>query len=66
LRELKGFQKVELKAGERREVSFTIGEKDLSFLRADMTWGAEPGEFELYIGPNSRDTRRARFELLAR
>ena len=66
VRELKGFQKIELRAGESREISFTIGENELKFLRADMTVGTEPGEFQVFIGPNSRDTHAAKFELLER
>jgi beta-glucosidase len=64
VRELKGFQKLELKAGESRTVAFPIGENELSFLRADMTVGTEPGKFQVFIGPNSRDTSTAAFELL--
>jgi beta-glucosidase len=59
--ELKGFQKVELKAGENRRVSFTVGEKELAFLRRDMTWGTEPGQYQLFIGPNSRDLHSTSF-----
>ena len=66
VRELKGFQKIELKAGESRAVTFYIGEPELKFLRADMTVGTEPGEFQVFIGSNSRDTHAAKFELLAR
>jgi beta-glucosidase len=66
VRELKGFQRVELKAGEHRQISFVIGEKELSFLRADMTWGTEPGKFDVFVGPNSRDLQSARFELAGR
>jgi beta-glucosidase len=62
--ELKGFEKITLAAGESREVSFTIGEKELLFLRADMTWGTEPGDFQVSIGPDSRDLRPVRFTLL--
>jgi beta-glucosidase len=62
--ELKGFQRVELKAGGHREISFVIGEKELAFLRADMTWGTEPGKFDVFVGPNSRDLQSARFELV--
>jgi beta-glucosidase len=62
--ELKGFQRVALKAGEHREVSFEIGEKELTFLRADMTWGTEPGKFDVFVGPNSRELQSARFELV--
>ena len=64
--ELKGFQKVALKAGESRDVSFTITEKDLAFLRADMSWGVEPGEYRIFIGPNSRDLHSAKFQLSTR
>jgi len=64
--ELKGFQKIELKAGESREVSFGISQKELSFLRADMSWGVEPGQFMALIGPNSRDLHSAKFELTPR
>ena len=64
VRELKGFQKIELKAGESREVSFLIRENELSFLRADMTVGTEPGQYEVFIGSDSRDTHAAKFDLL--
>jgi len=64
--ELKGFQQVELRAGEHRQITFEIGEKELSFLRADMTWGTEPGNFDVLVGPNSRDLQSARFELAGR
>ena len=64
LLELKGFQKITLAAGESREVIFTLGEAELSFLRADMTVGTEPGEFQVFLGTNCRDTQSAKFELL--
>ncbi|MEY4385093.1 MAG: beta-glucosidase BglX, partial [Verrucomicrobiota bacterium] len=66
LRELKAFQKIELGPGESRVISFTITEEELTFLRGDMTWGTEPGDFKVFIGPNSRDTRTAGFKLLSR
>ncbi|HTB84255.1 MAG TPA: glycoside hydrolase family 3 N-terminal domain-containing protein [Candidatus Sulfotelmatobacter sp.] len=62
--ELKGFQRVYLKAGESRRVAFTLGGKDLTFLRRDMTWGTEPGKFEVFVGPNSRDLQSAQFDLV--
>ncbi len=64
--ELKGFQRMPLKAGEHREVSFEIGEKELTFLRADMTWGTEPGKFDVFVGANSRELQSAGFELVGR
>jgi beta-glucosidase len=64
VKELKGFQRVELKAGESKRVTFTIGEKELTILRQDMTWGTEPGVFDVYVGSNSRDVQAAKFELV--
>jgi len=63
VKELKGFQKVMIRAGESREIAFTLTAKDLSFYRADMTYGAEPGKFYLFVGGNSRDVKQAEFEL---
>ena len=66
VRELKGFQRVELQPGEHRRVAFEIGEAQLAFLRRDFTWGTEPGQFQVMVGPNSRDLQSAAFELLPR
>lgn len=63
VKELKGFQKIMLKPGESRVVEFTLTEKDLSFYRADLTFGAEPGKFHVFVGGNSRDVLQAEFEL---
>lgn len=63
VKELKGFQKVMLKPGESRTVTFTLTEKDLSFYRADLTFGAEPGQFHVFVGGNSRDVLMTSFEL---
>jgi beta-glucosidase len=53
VRELKGFQKVELQPGESRRVTFTLTEEMLSFTRADGTKGVEPGRFQVWIAPDS-------------
>jgi len=63
VKELKGFQKISLKAGETRTVSFTIGTKDLSFYNSDLKFVAEPGEFHVFAGGNSRDVKQAAFTL---
>lgn len=63
VRELKAFEKVELQPGEKRDVTFTVGEQELSFLRRDLTWGTESGEFRVFVGPNSRDVLSAKFEV---
>lgn len=53
VKELKGFRKVYLSPGEKQVVTFTITEKMLHFLRADGTWGSEPGTFHVWIGNSS-------------
>jgi beta-glucosidase len=57
LKELKGFQKVHLKPGEHRRISFTIDRETLSFFNSQLIWGAEPGEFKLMVGSASDDIR---------
>ena len=64
VKELKGFQKIDLKAGESKTVSFTIGVNDLKFYNSDLKFVAEPGDFKLFIGGNSRDVKEASFKLL--
>jgi beta-glucosidase len=64
VKELKGFRKILLKAGESAKVNFIVTEEDLRFYRADMSWGSEPGKFEIYIGTNSQDVKKQSFELV--
>jgi Beta-glucosidase-related glycosidases len=64
VKELKGFQKVALKAGETKTVRFTITVNDLKFYNSELKWVAEPGDFKVFIGGNSRDVREADFKLL--
>jgi beta-glucosidase len=59
VKELKGFQKIDLKAGESRQVSFTITPEDLKFYDNDLKYDWEPGEFTIMIGGNSRDVLSA-------
>jgi beta-glucosidase len=63
LKELKGFQRVTLGAGEFKDVVFTLNAEDLSFYRKDMTFGPEPGRFKVFVGTNSHDVKEADFEL---
>ena len=63
VRELKGFEKVVLEPGQSKDVAFTLTAEDLAFYTADGTWEAEAGQFTIFVGPNSRDTREARFTL---
>ncbi|WP_339895034.1 glycoside hydrolase family 3 N-terminal domain-containing protein [uncultured Algibacter sp.] len=53
VKELKGFQKIFLKKGESKVVTFTISVEDLKFYNSEMTYGVESGEFEIAIAPNS-------------
>jgi len=63
VKELKGFEKIMLKKGESKDVVFKLTANDLSFYKKDMTFGAEPGKFQVMIGGNSRDVKMAEFEL---
>ena len=64
VRELKAFEKVLLKPGESREITFTLDARDLSFYNDNLELVAEPGTFHLYIGGNSQATQKASFTLL--
>jgi beta-glucosidase len=56
VRELKGFQKVMITAGETKELTFTLTKDDLAFYHPDLKRYYEPGEFTLFIGKNSDET----------
>ncbi|SEM29157.1 beta-glucosidase [bacterium A37T11] len=61
VKELKGFQKISLAPGESKKVTFRISEADLKFYNAQLTYAAEPGDFKVFIGGNSRDVKEAGF-----
>ncbi|MCP3895749.1 MAG: beta-glucosidase BglX [Bacteroides sp.] len=63
VKELKGFEKVFLKAGESRKVSFKITPELLKFYNYDLQFVCEPGEFDLMIGGNSQEVKTTRFVL---
>lgn len=54
LKERKGFKKVELRVGEQKEVTLKININMLKFYRVDLDYIAEPGEFQVVIGGNSK------------
>ena len=64
MRELKGFEKIRLEPGESRTVSFEIERDALSFWNMDMEYVCEPGEFEVFIGPDSTTENKASFVLM--
>lgn len=63
VKELKGFEKVMIKAGESKKITFKITPDMLAFHRLDMTYGTEPGDYKLFIGGNSRDVKEVWFKL---
>lgn len=63
VKELKSFQKISLKKGESKMVTFTVTAEMLKFYNADLKFVNEPGDFNLFIGGNSRDVAQATFNL---
>jgi beta-glucosidase len=63
VKELKGFQKISLKPGESKTVSFTIRLNDLKFYNNELKWVAEPGAFTVFIGTDSENLKEASFTL---
>ncbi|PKP49713.1 MAG: beta-glucosidase BglX [Bacteroidetes bacterium HGW-Bacteroidetes-11] len=63
VKELKGFQKILIKKGESKEVTFSIDIEDLKFYNYDLKFVAEPGDFKVFVGGNSRDVKEANFVL---
>jgi beta-glucosidase len=66
VKELKGFQRITLRPGEKRRVEFTLAPDQLSFWNRDMRFVVEPGEFRVMVGSNSRDVIEAKFEVVER
>lgn len=63
VKELKGFKRIHLKAGESQVVTFTITPDLLKFYDYNLDYVLEPGDFDIMIGPNSRDVKRGRVNL---
>lgn len=63
VKELKGFEKLSLNPGESKVVNFTLDENDLAFYGADNQLKAEPGDFKLWVGPNSVEGLESSFTL---
>ena len=63
VKELKDFARISLRAGETRNVTFTITADKLKFYNSELQYVCEPGEFQIMVGPNSRDTQIAGFTL---
>lgn len=63
VKELKGFEKIQLQPGETKEVTFQINEELLKFYNYNLQYVAEPGRFLVMVGPNSRDVAVRGFEI---
>lgn len=63
IKELKGYERIFLKSGEERTVTFDITDDKLAFWTDNNVFESESGSFELFVGTNSRDTLKADFEL---
>ena len=60
VKELKGFQRIHLKSGEAKTVTFDITRKQLEFYNSELKQVVEPGEFTIMVGSNSRDVKTAK------
>lgn len=63
VKELKGFQRIHLKAGESRQVTFELTRDMLSYYDGEGRLIFEPGDFNIMIGPNSRDVTTLKLTL---
>jgi beta-glucosidase len=63
VRELKNFQKIKLKKGEKQTVTFEITVEDLKFYNSDLQFVAEAGQFDVFVGGNSAADKKVSFEL---
>jgi beta-glucosidase len=64
VKELRGFKRIRLNPGEKRTVEFTLDRKALEFLGRDLKPVIEPGEFEIFVGPNSAHGLQTVFEVI--
>jgi beta-glucosidase len=63
VKELKGFQKISLNPGEKKQVTFELTPKDLEFYGATGKWRTEPGEYKVWVGTNSAEGLESGFTL---
>lgn len=64
VKELKGFELVELKPGEAKKVSFVVNKQTIEFFTANLKWESEAGEFKVFVGGSSASTLEKDFEYL--
>lgn len=61
VKELKGFKRVDLKAGESKVVEFTLKASDLAFYGRNLAKAVEPGDFDIWVGGDSQASLKATF-----
>ena len=66
VKELKGFERVTLRPGEKRTVQFALGPEKLGFINRQMRFAVEPGKVEVFVGSSSEDVLGAKFELVGK
>lgn len=64
VKELKGYQKIELAAGAEKTVSFTVTEEQLRYVHQDCSFSSDSGVFEVMVGPSSAEVQSARIKLI--
>ncbi|HZU24702.1 MAG TPA: glycoside hydrolase family 3 N-terminal domain-containing protein [Bryobacteraceae bacterium] len=64
--ELRGFERVHVKPGEKKTVAFRLGPRELEMLNRDMHWVVEPGTFDVMVGPSSDKTSRVSLQVVAK
>jgi beta-glucosidase len=67
VKELRGFEKIQLQAGQTKTVSFTVMPEHMALLDRHLEWVVEPGTFEIMVGHSSKDIRlKGTFEVISR
>ncbi|MBE7679652.1 beta-glucosidase BglX [Paenibacillus sp. P13VS] len=64
MRELKGYTKLALEPGESGTATFTLNEEQLRYHHSDLSYRSDKGTFQIFVGPNSRDTLESTFKLV--
>lgn len=65
VKQLGGFDKIYLEAGQTKRISFTVTSADLAFYDSNMNYVVEPGEFKVWVGPNCREGLEGSFKVVA-
>ena len=63
VRELKGFERFSLKAGESKVITFEVPTNELAYCHQDMSWKADKGEFKVWVGEDSNAKLEGRFSI---